>query len=74
MLGRICWEQKKIGEARDYVSRAYQLRPNDPQTNYFMGLLTQREADAYFQRARRIQTQGVRMEPAAGKSPDRRAP
>jgi tetratricopeptide (TPR) repeat protein len=74
MLGKICLEQKKIQQARHYVSQAYQLRPDDPETIHFMGLLTQREADGYFQRAQQIQTQGMRVEPIPGKGPDRRAP
>ena len=51
MLGKVTFERGKIEEAKYYFNQALRIKPNDETTNYFLGLIAQREANAYFQKA-----------------------
>ncbi len=51
ILARISFEQEKIPQAKYYLSQAYRVNPNDRDTQYFLGLIAQREANPHLQKA-----------------------
>ena len=48
MVGRISFEQGKIPQAKYYLNLAYRANPEDRDTQYFLGLITQGEANHSF--------------------------
>jgi Flp pilus assembly protein TadD len=51
MLGKLCYLQRRFSEAKVYLNRALRLKPKEGSIYFLLGLISQQEAEAYFQQA-----------------------